>query len=85
MSHINTDWIFILHRSRIYNLSLVRTTTKQDKLMLKQLLSHTVLFESVLGVNSIENAIIIIIIICTYRSNDDDDDDDDDDDNDNKD
>ena len=49
--------------------------------MLKQLLSHTVLFESVLGVNSIENAIIIIIIICTYRSNDDDDDDDDDNDN----
>ena len=39
----------------------MRTTTKQDKLMLKQLLSHTVLFESVLGVNSIVNAIIIIL------------------------
>ena len=47
--------------------------------MLKQLLSHTVLFESVLGVNSIVNAIIKIIIICTYRSNDDDDEEDDDD------
>ena len=31
--------------------------------MLKQLPSHTVLFESVLGVNSRANAIIIIIII----------------------
>ena len=31
--------------------------------MLKQLLSHTVLLESVLGVNSRANAIMIIIII----------------------